>query len=344
MADETSNQKNQRDKVVVLHICPTKLSQAPEKTYRKKKGAEIIHAINGFYNSGGGTLILRYNRSPPRGHVKKCVAIIEQKILEILGTVTLSFDIHIEKVPFSSSQAHGEIKIIIETSTKTECIAPIAYNFYLPSNQLVMEVSPFERIEKLRALLMEKIPPVEPIEANAHHRHFVKGEHVSFDESKISQFKHLKDEPAKKTTFANRVVGKSNKFPCCVSAFANYRGGYMYFGIGDDGKIEGESVDETEKQKVKNSIRKAINKMKWPKSAPVGKTEDKRWKIHFEPVRDSENNIIQKLYVVVVFVAQCRGGVFTEEPECYEIIDNTVQKVDFVSWKKRNDLPLTEEG
>lgn len=345
MADKTSNQKNQCDKVVVLQICPTKLSQAPEKTYRKKKGAEIIQAINGLYNSGGGTLILRYNRSPPSGHVKKCVAIIEQKILEILGTVTLSFDIHVEKIPFSSSKAHGEIKIIVETSTKTECIVPISYNFFLPSNQLVMEVKPLERIKKFRALLMEKIPPVEPIEANAHHKHFVKGEHVPFDESKTTQFKHLKDAPAKKATFADRAVGKSNKFPCCVSAFANYRGGYVYFGIGDDGKIEGESVDETEKQKVKDSIRKAINKMIWPKkSAPVGKNEDKRWKIHFEPVRDSENNTIQKLYVVVVFVAQCRGGVFTEGPECYDIIDNKVQKLDFDSWKKRNDLPLTKEG
>ena len=64
-----------------------------------------------------------------------------------------------------------------------------------------MEVSPYERIEKLRALLIEKIPTVEPIEANAHHRHFVKGEHVSFDESKTIQFKHLKDEPAKKNYF-----------------------------------------------------------------------------------------------------------------------------------------------
>ena len=340
MADESSNKTNQRDKVVVLQICPTKLSQAAEKTYRRRKGDEIVKAINGFYNSGGGTLILRYNKSPPDGHVKKSVEIIEQKIHEILGTVTLSFDIHIKKIPISSSQTHGEIKIIVETSTKTECIVPLAYNIFLPSNQLVMEVSPLERIEKLRALLMQKIPSVEPIEANTHQRDFVKHEQVSFDESKTIQFKHLKDAPAKKTTFADRLVGKRNKFPRCISAFANYRGGHVYFGIGDDGKIEGESLDEKEKEKVKDSIRKEIHKMKWPKGAP---NEDKRWKIYFEPVRDSENNVKEDLYVVVVFVAQCRGGVFTEEPECYEIIDNKVEKVSFDSWKKRNDLP-TEEG
>ena len=95
----------------------------------------------------GGTLILRYYRSPPHGHVKKCVAIIEQKILEILGIVTLSFDIHIEKVPFSTSKAHGEIKIIIETSIKTECIAPIAYNFTYQVTNLLWK---FRRTKELK--------------------------------------------------------------------------------------------------------------------------------------------------------------------------------------------------
>ena len=216
----------------------------------------------------------------------------------------------------------------------------------LPSNQQIMQISPSESVEKLRALLMDNIrPAVKPVESGSRHIDFVKGEFVSFSESKSTQFKMMKDEPAKKTTFADRLVGKGNKFACYVSAFANYAGGHMYIGINDDGKVEGESLNENEKQKVKKEIRKAINKMEWPKkSEPTDTNVDQRWDVYFQPVRDGKNNVIPSLYVVVVFVAQCRGGVFTEGPECYEIVDNKVQKVDFASWRKSIDPRLTEKG
>ena len=195
--------------------------------------------------------------------------------------------------------------------------------------------------------LMFGFPPVTPIEPGSHHRHFTKGELVLFSEPKTTQFKMLKAEPEKKITFADRLVGKGNKFSHYVSAFANFAGGHMYCGIKDDGEVEGEFIDEKEKKKVKVRIHNAIEKMLWPKtSEPADRNEDKRWDVHFVPVRDSEtDNVVPSLYVVVVFIAQCRGGVFTEGAECYEIVDNQVQKVDFVgSWKKRIDPRLTEEG
>ncbi len=238
-----------------------------------------------------------------------------------------------------------EIKIIVKTSTKKKHMIALKLNIYLPSSQQVMEILKSESVENLRALLMENLPSVKPIESGSHHIHFVKGELVSFSESKITQFKKVKDEPAKKTTFADRLVGKGNKFACYVSAFANYAGGHIYIGINDDGKVEGESLNKNETEKVKKEIRKVINKMEWPKkSEPTDTDVDQRWDVYFEPVRDGKNNIIPSLYVVVVFVAQCRGGVFTEGPECYEIVDNKVQKVDFASWKKSIDPSLTEKG
>ena len=331
---------------LILEVCPTKLSGKVDRHYQRTKCAEITKAVDGLYNSGGGTITLRYNRLPPRKHVENCIKMLEQKILEFLGTVTLTYDVRFSKIPPSSPQAHGEMKIIVTTSTKTEHMTPLSYNLFLPSNQLVMEVSPSESVEKLRALLMDNIrPAVKPVESGSRHIDFVKGEFVSFSESKSTQFKMMKDEPAKKTTFADRLVGKGNKFACYVSAFANYAGGHMYIGINDDGKVEGESLNENEKQKVKKEIRKAINKMEWPKkSEPTDTNVDQRWDVYFETVRDGKNNVIPSLYVVVVFVAQCRGGVFTEGPECYEIVDNTVRNVDFASWKKSIDPRLTEEG
>ena len=155
----------------------------------------------------------------------------------------------------------------------------------------------------------------------------------------------MKDKPATQATFANRLIG--NKFPCYVSAFANYAGGHMFVGMDDKGKVDGEFLTEDEKEKVKKLIRKAIKKMKWPKeSEPADENKDDRWDVHFEPVKDCEDNVIPSLYVVVIFIAQCRpAGVFTEEPECYEIVDNhKVQKVDFALLKRAIDPRLAEEG
>ena len=330
---------------LVLDVCPTKLSGKHDKHYQKTKCAEIIKAIDGLYNSGGGTVILRHKKTPPRKHVEDCVRMLEQKIQEFLGTITLTYDVQFIKIQPSHSQAHGEMKIIVTTTTKTEHMTPSSYNIYLPSNQQVMEIQPHENVEKLRRFLVENTPSVKPIESGSHCKNFVRGTIVPYSESKIIQFKKVKDEPATQITFANRLI--NNKFPCYVSAFANYAGGYMYVGIDDEGKVEGESLTAEEKEKVKKLIRKAIKKMKWPKkSEPADENNDERWDVHFEPVKDSEDNVIPSLYVVVIFIAQCRpAGVFTEEPECYEIVDNhKVQKVDFASWKRAIDPRLAEEG
>ena len=328
---------------LVVEISWTELR---EKHNQRTKCAEIANAVDALYNSGGGTITLPYNSPASREDVENCIRMLEQKIQEFLGTITLTHDVRFNKIPPSSSQAHGAMEIEVATSTKTERMASLSYHICLPSNQQVMEISPSESVEKFRALLMDNIrPAVKPAESGSHHTRFVKDELVSFSESKLTQFKMMQDKPVKKTTFANRLVGKGNKFPCYVSAFANYAGGHMYIGINDDGKVEGESLNENEKHKVKKEIRKAINKMEWPKkSEPTDTNVDQRWHVYFEPVRDGEDNVIPSLYVVVVFVAQCRGGVFTEGPECYEIVDNTVQKVDFASWKKSIDPRLTEEG
>ncbi|XP_028394619.1 uncharacterized protein LOC114518823 [Dendronephthya gigantea] len=82
--------------------------------------------------------------------------------------------------------------------------------------------------------------------------------------------------------------------------------------------------------------------MIWPKNS---KPADQRWDVFFEPVMNNTENAIPQKYVVVVFVAQCRGGVFTEEPECYDIINNKVHKIDYSSWVQRIDPCLAlKEG
>ena len=329
--------------LLVLDVCPTKLSGKHDKHYQKTKCAEIINAIDGLYNSGGGTIILRYKKAPPRKHVENCVRMLEQKIQEILGTITLTHDVQFIKIQPSHSQAHGKMKIIVTTTTKTEHMIPLSYKMYLPSNLQVMEILPHENVEKLRRLLVENTRSVTAIKSGSHYKNFVRGTIATFSESKITRFKKVKDKPSTQTTFADRLINK--KFPCYVSAFANYAGGYMYVGIDEEGKVEGEFLTEEEKEKVKKLIRRAIKNMKWPKeSEPADENNDERWDVHFEPVKDCEDNVIPSLYVVVIFIAQCRPpGVFAEEPECYEIVDNhKVQKVDFATWKRTIDPRLAE--
>ena len=61
------------------------------------------------------------------------------------------------------------------------------------------------------------------------------------------------------------------------------------------------------------------------------------WEIYFENVGKNGENV-DSLYVVVVYVAFCRGGVFIAEPEsyyikegkvniCYSSIHNSVEKI-----------------
>lgn len=331
--------QRQHENVVVQQIYPTRYGRSDAK----KQSKSLAAAINALYNSGGGTLKLHYNEYSAPEDVAIMIRKIEREIHDFLGTITCSRDVSISNIDSSPSQPNGGIEVIVKPSTKSVGMTVLKYNIYLLSNELITEVSPLEG-EKLEALLNENIPAMEPIEANAHEINFVKGEHVCFSKSSTIQFKCFSNIPQLKTqirkTLAYRIL---NKFPCYVSAFANSRGGYLYFGIEGDGEICGEIVHETEKQRIINIIKNAIDRMIWPeKSKPVHENEDKRWDVYFEPVRDSKNNIIQDLYVVVVFVAQCRGGVFAKEPECYEIFGNKIIKVHFTSWKRKIDL--TKKG
>ncbi len=91
---------------VVQEICPTKLSDKRQKTtYQKKTWGIIINAIDGLFNSRGGTLILRYNRNAPGGHVRNCMRMLEQKIHDFLGVITLTFDI--DPINIKPSTPHG---------------------------------------------------------------------------------------------------------------------------------------------------------------------------------------------------------------------------------------------
>jgi predicted HTH transcriptional regulator len=49
-------------------------------------------------------------------------------------------------------------------------------------------------------------------------------------------------------SLADRMVSKHIRFACYVSAFANHRGGHIYYGVKDDGSVEGEIFGQNDEE------------------------------------------------------------------------------------------------
>ena len=44
--------------------------------------------------------------------------------------------------------------------------------------------------------------------------------------------------------------------------------------------------------------------------------------------------------MIVIYIAPCPGGVFDEEPDCYELVEGKVVKMSFLTWKKSISKPV----
>ena len=233
----------------------------------------------------------------------------------------------------------GELCLTFERRPRdkhvTDCSAHLItlnYNLYLPSECQVMllpSTEPKQRIKQIlqgRTMLGKRTP-------ERLNWHFVQG-HPQEDirESKFAAHKHLKEKPSKCVTLADRITGKSNKFKSYVSAFANYRGGHIYYGIDDDKTVRGERITEEDKEEITRKVTKTMKNMIWPEHCGEPQ-KGRHWDLYFEPVVDINCNEIPSTYVIIAYVAQCPGGVFTEVPESYRIANNRVVKMRFDEWK-----------
>lgn len=216
-------------------------------------------------------------------------------------------------------------KIIVEV-IKTRAKIMNSYNLFLPTKTQVAVVTPLEPIERIRNNILRRKVVENETRLGSHCKIFIKGRDCGLREGKAVQIKSLKSTSSKCTTLADRMTGKGNKFSYYVSAFANCSGGNIYYGVNDDGVVEGEtfsnfgSVTSHITRKVKNTITKLI----WPPLIPQPK-RGVNWEIFFEPVKDCNSRIIPSTFVIVIYIAPCLGGVFTEEPEYYEIIEGLVK-------------------
>ena len=79
--------------------------------------------------------------------------------------------------------------------------------------------------------------------------------------------------------------------------------------------------------------------MVWPTECE-GPKKGQHWEIFFEPVHD---DVVPSTFVIVVYIARCAGGVFTEEPESYHVVDGEVKRLGSKEWRERIfQTPLPE--
>ena len=296
------------------------LEKFNKKKYKEKTVQEIIAAICAMLNTNGGIveILLETDANFCGSDV---IRILEQSMISIIGVSQT-----VSKIDFKEDK-----NCIIVLVKKGDSFTTISHNLYLPSQKQVIQVYPWER-QAVDDIIKRKFVE-EPVKQRSHCKKFIKGKNCGFPESKMCQLKYVKAEQSKRTRLADRMTGKGNKFSCYVSAFANCRGGHLYFGIRDGGVVEGEEISNENMSEVENKVEKVINKMIWPEEIGQPK-QGEHWEIFFEPVLDEKSNHIPSTFVIVIYIAPCLGGVFTEEPECYEMVEGKVQKMSFTRWRK----------
>ena len=301
------------------------------KRYKEQIVRKIIAAICAKLNSNGGKVVIDFETDSnettvggfPLSQMSLVIRILEQSMISIIG-------LH---QTISNIKFREDNESIIILVKKVDSLITINYNLYLPSQKQVVHASPSEPKKNVKDIINRQ-DIFEPVQTGSHCRTFYKDRICGFHESETIQFKHLEAQATKRTTLADRIVGKGNKFTCYVSAFANYSGGHLYFGITDDGIVAGELIPNVESCEIINKVEKAIKKMIWPERIGQPKRSE-HWDICFEPILDENCNSIPSTFVIVIYIAACLGGVFTEEPECYEMVDEQVKKMSFVTWKDR---------
>ena len=298
------------------------LREFPEdKNYKEKILKEIIVTICAMLNTNGGKVVINIDGDSSISNSQISLMV---RLKDIIGTKIIS---------------HVDFKEDKETVTifvkKADSLITVHYHLCLPSQTQVIQVPPSKPQEEVKNEIVNRNAVDEPVQLESHKKIFFENKECGLSETKTVQLKKLKADASKNTTLADRIVGKSNKFSCYVSAFANYNGGHIYYGIDDTGIVAGELIeDEMDKSEIIKKVEKSMNKMIWASKSEQPKRK-KHWEIFFEPVFDDNSALIPLTFVIVIYIAPCLGGVFTEDPECYEMVKGKVEKMSFITWKKR---------
>ena len=184
------------------------------KTYKEQIIQEITGAICAMLNSNGGKVVID-TKTPandtvggtPFSPIPLVIRRLEQSMTSIIG--------QIQTVSNIDFQEHKESLVIIVK--KADSLITTNYNFYLPSQSQVVLISPLEQLEKIKNDIINRKDILEPVQIGSHNTIFRENSTCDIHESKAVQFKYLEAHATKRTTLADRIIGKGNKFTCCFS-------------------------------------------------------------------------------------------------------------------------------
>lgn len=306
-------------------------SISPETLSNKSRRAVVIKdtlcAACGLLNSHhGGILKITSSKSLTPALLDDFVRGIEQTLIELIGVTAFRECCQIEIIDLGK-----EITFNVKPNDR---LCTIEYNLFLPTDFLVKQVLRTEPLEKI-APLLKSGKPLDSKKLNNTWVEFVKDSIMPEDlrESDEVQFKKLKSDKNKNKSLADRII--ANKITHYIAAFANHKGGHVFIGIDDETyKVCGQIVSINEKQRVTEKIESAVKSMVWPQEHGEP-NRGKHWDLSFVPVVDESKSPITDLFVIVVAIAQCPGGVFLTYPEAYAIKNEKVVRMEFERWKKQ---------
>jgi hypothetical protein len=292
-----------------------------DKKYKKQMLKEIVACLCALFNGSGGKIKFNFNEVQKNAakRIDSFIRIVEQSCTKIIGTQMTVLNLDAKMVRNN----------IVCTVKKSESFVTTHYNLYLPSTTEVLTVPPTEII-KDNILTRQHVD--QPVELGSHHKSFVRHTVCNLTEGKKVQLKLLEASAKNGTKLVHRMM--NNKLIVYVSAFANHNGGHIYYGITDDGVVAGEEIPNEDTSEIINKVEKAIKKMIWPEHIGQPKRGED-WDIFFEPVVDENSMPIPSTFVIVIYIAPCLGGVFTEEPECYGLVKGKVEKLPLATWRER---------
>ena len=293
-----------------------------EKAYRERQLTTIVPIICALLNSDGGNLNMEFEDDLIlRNETYGILRMIEQRLVDIIGSCLFHDKVRILK---------KNAKQFVFMVDSSQSLCTVDYNIYLPTQSQVIPISPWEHPERVKAILNREISMQQQSE---NYEDLVLNRKVSFQEFDSIQYKQLKSEKSKCVSLADRMTNKSNKLERYISAFANKNGGRIFYGINDDGVVQGEVIGgKDQEEEIIRKVTKTINQLIWS----GGKLErSKHWDIQFVPVKDENQNEIPSLFVVIISVEPLRGGLFTQQPESYHVVQSRLVRMTFTQWRRR---------
>ena len=324
---------------------------------RKESRFELIKYIVALLNSVGGVVRIDECGNDKKGitkHRDTWIQTLEQKLVAIMGQDHYGECVHYFgktpyyyvfvrksrrvcaqesglKISLSRSVSNATYEHTVEILNRSSVSAP-------SSNSSSLEVG-----EDDMELDHDSGDPEDNLTnfTDGKHTEFHYGNNVSFEESSTVQFKIINEGTA---TLEQLLKGIDNYLPKYVSAFANGRGGHVFFGIHDDGEIKGQLVKgEEEKTEVKKMVEKVIDRRDanqrrvriWGKPDFIPKY-DKQWSVEFAEVFGGPES--EQRYVVVVHIFPFNGGMFLESPLAWKVDETSgdIMKMDFDEWRNKH--------